>query len=122
MNKFNPGNYQRTIKGINGCRLKSNNYSVNETVISIAAPIYILLTIPRYSSAILKIKNSVTGTLYELFEAASRLLTQTNYSGIFEIKNVGEDMRFIVKDSGGLCRSGSRTAILKVVDLTQVDI
>ncbi|MFM9908496.1 MAG: gliding motility-associated C-terminal domain-containing protein [Chitinophagaceae bacterium] len=122
LNKLKAGNYQLTITDINGCQLKSSNYSLNETVISIATPLYDLLTIPRYSSAILKIKNPVAGALYELFEATSGLLVQSNHSGIFEIKNVREDVRFIVKGSGGLCRSEPGTAILKVVDLTQVDI
>lgn len=121
IDRLSSGNYQLTVTDITGCQVKTAVYTVNQIVTALPTPRYDALSIPRYSAASLRIKNPVAGAKYELFDAAGQLL-QNNNSGNFELASVREDMNLLVKISGGSCNSEFGQAVIKVIDLTQLDV
>jgi gliding motility-associated-like protein len=64
----------------------------------------------------------LAGAIYELLDARTGQLIQNNNSGTFNITNVKEDMIFAVRASAGPCVSAVGQVIIKVIDVTQLEI
>jgi len=117
-----PGDYHLTITDVNGCQATSRVYTVNQVITALPTPRFDEISIPRYSTAILKVKNRITGTSYELLDAQTGQTIQNNNTGTFNVANVKEDMIFSVRASAGPCVSAIGQVSIKVIDITHLDI
>jgi len=120
--KTGPGTYHLVITDVNGCTLRSVDYTVPDIVTSLPAPKYTDLTIPRHAVATLKVLNFLPGARYELLDVSTGAIVQTNQTGIFNLSAVHEDKEFAIKAYAGPCSTATGTVKIKVLDITQLDI
>lgn len=110
------GTYKLKIQDATFCHLESAPFTVVNTKEQLTPPSYDDLTIPRYSSATLKINNPSEG-IFKLLPAANTGTTlQQNSSGNFTVTNITGDTSFYVKRSSGSCESIPVKVNIKVVD------
>jgi gliding motility-associated-like protein len=117
-----PGNYYLLVSDINGCELKSRDYTVSPITTSLPAPRYRDQTIPRYSSTTLKVENPINGASYELIDPQTGQLIQKNTTGNFELTAVNEDRMLQVMLRAGACSSPVAQVFIKVIDITKLEI
>lgn len=117
-----PGNYYLLVSDINGCELRSRDYTVSPITTSLPAPRYRDQTIPRYSSTTLKVENPINGASYELIDPQTGQLIQKNTTGNFELTAVNEDRMLQVMLRAGACSSPVAQVFIKVIDITKLEI
>jgi gliding motility-associated-like protein len=117
-----PGTYYLVISDINNCELRSRDYTISEVVTALPAPRYSNQVIPRNSGVTLTVENPVPGATYELTDAGSGQLIQTNTTGVFVVNPVTEDRQFSVRATAGPCSSAAAQVNVKVLDMTELDI
>ena len=119
---LNDGTYRLEITDINGCKLESREYMVEPVTTILPAPRYDEVTIPRNGDATLRVKNFVSGGIYELYDANSGALIERNNSGVFKIPSVPDNREYLVKLVSGPCSSEPAQVSVKVIDITNLEI
>lgn len=116
------GTYHLVIKDINGCTLKSSDFSIPRIITPLPAPQYDNITIPRNTDGTLKVRNPVAGATYALYSATTNSLIEQNQTGSFSLKRVPEDTRYYIVYQAGPCTSEQGQVSIKVIDMTKLDI
>lgn len=122
LNGLNQGDYFLEITDINGCKLQSPGYQVKEIVTTLPSPRYDDQTIPRHSTAKLRVRNPMVNAVYELVDNATGNILQKNSTGLFDLPAVREDLSLSIRVSSGPCSSAATVVHIKVIDMTQLDI
>jgi gliding motility-associated-like protein len=116
------GIYYLLVTDINGCSLKSKDYTITQVVSTLPAPRYDNITIPRHTDGTLKVKDPVSGATYSLYHATTNTLVEKNQTGIFTLSKVPEDVRYYITYEAGPCTSDPAQVSIKVIDMTKLDI
>ncbi len=116
------GTYHLVINDINGCTLKSSDFSIPQVIMPLPAPQYDNIIIPRNTDGVLKVKNPVAGATYTLYQAATNAVIEQNQTGNFTLKKVPEDTRYYIIYQAGPCTSDQGQVSIKVIDMTKLDI
>lgn len=116
------GSYHLVVTDLNGCQVRSADYTIQSVVASLAAPVYDDITIPRYANTTLRIRNARAAVSYELTNLTTGQQVQSNSTGIFNLVNVQEDTRYSIQAVAGPCSSAAGTVWVKVVDMTKIDV
>ncbi|AXY77131.1 gliding motility-associated C-terminal domain-containing protein [Paraflavitalea soli] len=116
------GTYHLVIKDINGCTLKSSEFSIPQVIMPLPAPQCDNITIPRNTDGTLKVRNPRAGATYALYHAGTNALIEQNQTGSFTLKKVPEDTRYYIIYQAGPCTSEPGQVSIKVIDMTKLDI
>lgn len=116
------GNYYLQVTDINGCRLTSQNYLIEQVISTLPAPQYTNLTIVRHSDATLQVKDPVAGAVYTLQESNTQAIVDKNQTGIFTLKRISADALYYIMYEAGPCSSELAQVSIKVIDNTQLEI
>lgn len=122
LNKVEAGLYQLEITDANNCKVLSRLFDIKETLISFPPPRYDNLVIPRFTDALLSVKNFQAGASYELYDVVSGSLIDKNNAGIFQLTKVAGDRNLLIKSIGGSCGTESTEVTVKVLDLTKLEV
>lgn len=122
LNGLQQGDYYLEIVDVNGCKLRSPDFTVKEVVSQLPAPRYDDQTIPRHSTAKLRVRNLMNNATYELVDVVTGNLLQKNNTGVFDLPAVREDISVSIRVSAGPCSSAATVVHIKVIDMTQLDI
>jgi gliding motility-associated-like protein len=110
------GQYRLRVTDAQQCVVESSAYIVNNIDEALVAPLYEDLTVPRYSSVNLDVKNAGVGE-YRLYrDASATVLIAANSTGKFIINSVPTDTMFYVQHVTGSCKSNIVDVAVKVVD------
>jgi gliding motility-associated-like protein len=116
LQKMPAGTYYLQVTDGGTCTVQSKPFTIGNNDITLPAPAYTDLIIPRHSDATLTATNHSTG-IYKLFTNASgSALSQQNETGNFTIPAVPSDMTFYIQRSKGSCYSPLVPVSIKVVD------
>lgn len=122
LKNLKPGVYQLTVSDVNACQVTSQPYTVSQEVPALPTPRYDNLTIPRFTDARLRVDNFRSGLTYQLIDASTGSLIEENSTGNFVLLKVPQDRELIVKTVSGPCSSAEARIMIKVLDVTQLDI
>jgi gliding motility-associated-like protein len=110
------GVYRLKVTDARTCVIESSPFKIEDVSTQMPAPIYPDITISRYTTATLVVKNYVKGD-YKLFGDASGLPgIEQNNTGTFTIKNVEKDKTVYIQQNNGSCVSPLVPVAIKVVD------
>lgn len=116
LQKMPAGTYYLQVTDGGACTVQSNPLIIGNTNLTLPAPAYTDLIIPRNSGATLTVQNHSTGD-YKLFtDAFGSALSQQNETGNFTIPAIPSDMTFYIQQSKGSCYSPLVSVSIKVVD------
>lgn len=114
------GVYYIIATDANGCTVQSNSYTVNNTILSLAAPAVADITIVKGMDAPLQVSNKATGT-YRLYTAAMPgNALYTSATGDFNITGLQVTTSFLVEHQLGDCNSALTKVTVTVIDKTEV--
>ena len=119
---LNAGVYRLEIADVFDCRIQSRDYVIDQVTTILPAPRYDVLTIPRNSNGVLRVKNFIPGAVYELYDATTNALLEKNNTGVFQLVPVPDNRDFIVRVVSGPCGSEPGLVSVKVIDITQLEI
>lgn len=116
LNNTEAGTYTLKITDAGFCTIQSTPFTIVNINNELPAPLYDDLTIPRFSTAELIIKNPATGNYRLTDNSPAFNVLANNDIGKFTIPNIKTDTSFFIKRIYGACESKAVRINIKVVD------
>ena len=116
LQQVSAGTYILKITDAGFCNIQSRPFTIYSTDMELVAPLYNDVVVPRYTAAVLNIKNASQGNFMLLSAAQSSTFLQQNKSGDFTINNILSDTAFYIRQVNGSCESRPVKVNVKVVD------
>jgi gliding motility-associated-like protein len=98
------------------CTVRSDPFTIINNNVSLTAPVYDNVLIPRYSDITISNKNPATGTYSLSVNATGMPVLQQSITGNFKINSIASDTTFYVQRISGSCTSPVVSVNIKVVD------
>lgn len=116
------GVYTLKITDAGFCNVQSIPFEIKNTNDGFIPPQYQDLVIPRYSDALLSIKNAAPGNYILFAGAGGNTLLQQNTGGNFTVPKIATDTSFYIQRVNGTCTSPLVRVNIKVVDKSYFSI